>query len=142
VPTMHRYSTHVKNNSLYNTPPMFAVYVLDLVLQWLDGLGGVAKIAEINEAKARTLYDAIDNSGGFYRGHAEPGSRSKMNITFRLPSEDLEKKFVAESQKAGMVGLAGHRSVGGIRASIYNAIGLDSCQSLASFMKDFCRLHG
>jgi phosphoserine aminotransferase len=142
VPTMFQYSTHVKNNSLYNTPPMFGIYILDLVLQWLDGLGGVEAISEINQAKATTIYDAIDNSGGFYRGHAEPGSRSKMNITFRLPSEDLEKKFVAEAEKAGMIGLAGHRSVGGIRASIYNAIGLDACRTLASFMSEFSRLNG
>ena len=135
---MLRYSTHAKNNSLYNTPPMFGVYVLDLVLQWIDGLGGVAGIAGRNEAKAvSSLYDAIDGSGGYYKGHAEAGSRSKMNVTFRLPNEDLEKKFVAEAQNAGMVGLAGHRSVGGIRASIYNAIDPEACSALASFMGDF-----
>jgi phosphoserine aminotransferase len=142
VPTMFRYATHVKNNSLYNTPPMFSLYVLDLVLEWLDGLGGVAVIARTNEAKASSLYNAIDDSGGFYRGHAEPGSRSKMNVTFRLPSEELEKKFVAEAQNVGMVGLAGHRSVGGIRASIYNAISLDACRALASLMNEFRRRFG
>jgi phosphoserine aminotransferase len=142
VPTMLRYSTHAKNNSLYNTPPMFGVYVLDLVLQWLDGLGGVAGIAQTNEAKSAAIYDAIDGSGGYYKGHAEAGSRSRMNITFRLPTEDLEKQFVTEAQKAGMVGLAGHRSVGGIRASIYNAIGLEACQSLVAFMGDFARSNG
>ena len=142
VATMLRYSTHVKNNSLYNTPPMFGVYVLDLVLQWIDGLGGIAGIAGRNESKAIALYQAIDGSGGYYRGHAEPGSRSRMNVTFRLPSEDLEKKFVAEAKDAGMVGLAGHRSVGGIRASIYNAIDLEACQALASFMGEFARKNG
>lgn len=142
VPTMLRYSTHAKNNSLYNTPPMFGVYVLDLVLQWLDGLGGVEGVAKRNEAKASTLYGAIDASNGYFKGHAEAGSRSRMNVTFRLPSEDLEKQFVAEAQKAGMVGLAGHRSVGGIRASIYNAIDVEACQSLASFMGDFARKNG
>jgi phosphoserine aminotransferase len=142
VPTMLRYSTHVKNHSLYNTPPMFGVYVLDLVLQWIDGLGGVAGMAERNEAKAASLYQAIDGSGGYYKGHAAPDSRSRMNVTFRLPSEDLEKQFVAEAQKVGMVGLAGHRSVGGIRASIYNAIDLKACQSLASFMGDFAAKNG
>jgi phosphoserine aminotransferase len=142
VPTMLRYSTHAKNNSLYNTPPMFGVYVLDLVLQWIDGLGGVDGIAAQNEAKAASLYGAIDESGGYYKGHAEPGSRSRMNVTFRLPSEDLEKTFVAQAKDAGMVGLAGHRSVGGIRASIYNAIDLEACKSLASFMGDFARKNG
>ncbi len=142
VPTMLRYSTHAKNNSLYNTPPMFGVYVLDLVLQWIDGLGGVEGVAKINDAKAAALYNAIDNSGGYYKGHAEPASRSSMNVTFRLPSEELEKQFVAEGQKAGMVGLAGHRSVGGIRASIYNATGLEACQALASFMGDFAKKNG
>jgi phosphoserine aminotransferase len=142
VPTILRYSSQVKNNSLYNTPPMFAVYVLDLVLQWLDGLGGVEAIARTNEAKAAALYEAIDGSGGYYKGHAEPGSRSRMNVTFRLPGEDLEKRFVAEAKDAGMVGLAGHRSVGGIRASIYNAIDLETCRSLAAFMGDFARKNG
>jgi phosphoserine aminotransferase len=142
VPTMLRYATHVKNHSLYNTPPMFGIYILDLVLQWLDGLGGVEAMSKINEAKAAKLYDAIDSSGGFYRGHAEKSSRSKMNVTFRLPTEELEKKFVVEAQKVGMVGLAGHRSVGGIRASIYNAVGLEACSSLASFLKDFASVNG
>jgi phosphoserine aminotransferase len=142
VPTMLRYSTAAKNNSLYNTPPMFGVYVLDLVLQWLDGLGGLAGIAAINAKKAEILYDAVDRSGGYYKGHAETGSRSQMNVTFRLPGEALEKQFVAEAQAAGMVGLAGHRSVGGIRASIYNATGVEACQALASFMKDFSARNG
>jgi phosphoserine aminotransferase len=142
VPTMFRYATHAKNNSLYNTPPMFGVYVIDLVLQWIDGLGGVAAMGERNASKASTIYQAIDNSGGFYRGHAEEGSRSKMNVTFRLPGEELEKKFVAEALAAGMYGLAGHRSVGGIRASIYNAIEPDACAALAAFMGDFASKNG
>jgi phosphoserine aminotransferase len=142
VPTMLRYSTAAKNNSLYNTPPMFGVYVLDLVLQWLDGLGGLPGIAAINAKKAEILYAAIDKSGGYYKGHAETSSRSEMNVTFRLPSEALEKQFVAEAQAAGMVGLAGHRSVGGIRASIYNATGVEACQTLASFMGDFSAKNG
>ncbi len=137
IPTMLRYTTHVKNNSLYNTPPAFGVYVLNLVLQWIDKLGGLAGMAERNSAKARLLYEAIDRSGGFYRGHAEPGSRSLMNVTFRLPSEALETRFAAEAQSAGMVGLAGHRSVGGIRASIYNAVAREACQALAAFMGEF-----
>ena len=142
VPTMLRYATHVKNNSLYNTPPSFGVYVLGLVLRWVEGLGGLAAMADRNERKAGLLYDAIDGSGGYYRGHADAGSRSRMNVTFRLPSEALEKQFVAESQAAGMVGLGGHRSVGGIRASIYNAMSVEGCQALASFMVDFARRNG
>jgi phosphoserine aminotransferase len=142
VPTMLRYATHAKNNSLYNTPPMFGVYVLDLVLRWVDGLGGVKGVAARNEAKAASLYRAIDVSGGYFKGHAEPGSRSRMNVTFRLPTEDLEKQFLADAKEAGMVGLAGHRSVGGIRASIYNAIDPEACSTLASFMGDFAQKHG
>jgi phosphoserine aminotransferase len=142
VPTMLSYATHVKNNSLYNTPPSFAVYVLGLVLQWIDKTGGVTAMAERNANKARTVYDVIDQSGGFYRGHAEPESRSWMNVTFRLTSEALEKQFAAEAQAAGMVGLAGHRSVGGIRASLYNAVSPEACQALAAFMKDFRARNG
>jgi phosphoserine aminotransferase len=142
VPTMLRYATHVKNNSLYNTPPSFGVYMLNLVLQWIDNLGGLPAMSERNARKAKTLYDAIDHSGGFYRGHAMPESRSLMNVTFRLPSEALETKFVTDSQAAGMVGLAGHRSVGGIRASIYNAVAPEACQALASFMADFAKKNG
>ena len=139
VPTMLRYSTHVKNNSLYNTPPSFGVYVLGLVLEWIEGLGGLKAMAERNEAKAGLLYTAIDASGGFYRGHAAKESRSRMNVTFRLPDEALEKAFLAEATAAGMVGLAGHRSVGGLRASIYNAVGLDACEALSSLMHDFAQ---
>jgi phosphoserine aminotransferase len=142
TPTMLRYATHVKTNSLYNTPPSFAVYVLNLVLQWVEKSGGLPAMAERNARKARTLYEVIDRSGGFYRGHAQPGSRSQMNVTFRLPGEALEKQFMAEAQAAGMVGLAGHRSVGGIRASIYNAVPPEACAALASFMGDFARRAG
>jgi phosphoserine aminotransferase len=142
VPTMLRYATHVKNNSLYNTPPSFGVYVLGLVLQWIEKAGGLAVMGERNGAKAKTVYDAIDHSSGFYRGHAEPQSRSQMNVTFRLPSEAQEKQFITESQAAGMVGLAGHRSVGGVRASLYNAVGPEMCQALASFMGDFAKKNG
>jgi phosphoserine aminotransferase len=142
VPTMLRYSTHVKNQSLYNTPPTFGVYMLNLVLQWIEGLGGLSAMADRNSRKAALVYGTIDQSGGFYRGHAEPESRSLMNITFRLPSEALEKQFVADAQAQGMVGLAGHRSVGGIRASLYNAVELQACQVLASFMADFAKRKG
>jgi len=142
VPTMLRFSTHVKNNSLYNTPPTFAVYVLNLVLLWIEKGGGLIAMGERNEQKAQALYGVIDRSGGFYKGHAALESRSRMNVTFRLPSESLEKQFVTEAQAAGMVGLAGHRSVGGIRASIYNAVSPEACRVLASFMSDFARRNG
>jgi len=142
VPTMLRYATHVKNNSLYNTPPTFGVYVLGLVLRWIEGLGGLTAMAERNARKAQLVYEVIDGSGGFYRGHAEPASRSLMNVTFRLATEVLETQFVAQAQAAGMIGLAGHRSVGGIRASLYNAVGPEACRALASFMNDFAARHG
>jgi phosphoserine aminotransferase len=118
------------------------VYLLDLVLEWIEGLGGLSAIAERNGRKAAMVYAAIDRSGGFYRGHAEPGSRSQMNVTFRLPDEALEKRFVSEAQAEGMVGLAGHRSVGGIRASLYNALEEQSCLALAQFMDAFAARQG
>ena len=142
IPTMLRYATHVKHHSLYNTPPTFSVYLLDLFLNWIDAEGGMSEISERNDRKAAILYDAIDRSGGFYQGHAEVGSRSKMNATFNLPTPDLEKRFIAEAKAEGMVGLAGHRSVGGARASLYNAIGVDACQVLADFMAHFASRNG
>ena len=141
-PTMLRYTTHAKNSSLYNTPPVFAVYMLNLTLGWIEQSGGLPAMAERNHSKAATLYDALDRSGGFYQGHALPDSRSLMNVTFRLPSPELEKQFVAEASSAGMVGLAGHRSVGGIRASIYNAMDQAGCEALAQFMGEFLRRNG
>lgn len=142
VPTMLKYATHVKNNSLYNTPPTFGVYILSLVVAWVESHGGLTPMAARNEAKAKSIYDAIDSSGGFYKGHADLGSRSTMNVTFRLASEPLEKAFLAEAQAAGMVGLPGHRSVGGVRASIYNAMSPEGCATLATFMNDFARKNG
>jgi phosphoserine aminotransferase len=142
APTMLRYATHAKNSSLYNTPPAFAVYLLNLTLGWIEESGGLPAMAKRNWAKAAMLYAAIDGSGEFYRGQAETQSRSLMNVTFRLPSEDLEKQFVAEATAAGLVGLAGHRSVGGIRASIYNAMSQEGCAALAHFMGEFLRRNG
>lgn len=142
LPVMLRYATHVKNRSLYNTPPVFAVYMVNLVLAWIEDQGGLAAMEERNRRKAATLYRVIDESSGFYRGHAAPDHRSLMNVTFRLPDETLEKRFVAEATAQGMVGLAGHRSVGGIRASIYNAMGQEGCDALAAFMTDFMRRNG
>lgn len=139
VPVILRYSTHLKNSSLYNTPPAFAVYVLGLVLEWIEESGGLPAMQAANQAKAALLYDAIDGSGGFYQGHAEKEARSIMNVTFRLPGAEREEAFLKEAAKEGMIGLAGHRSVGGCRASIYNAVPLASVQALASLMRDFAR---
>ncbi|WP_340373022.1 3-phosphoserine/phosphohydroxythreonine transaminase [Peribacillus sp. FSL E2-0218] len=141
IPSMLNYSIHAKNNSLYNTPPTLAIYLLSLVLDWAKEQGGVEKIAENNEAKAKVIYDAIDGSDGFYKGHAKPDSRSFMNITFTLPSEEAEAQFLKELKLAGFVGLNGHRSIGGCRASIYNAVPLSHCQELAAFMKKFQQAH-
>jgi phosphoserine aminotransferase len=142
IPTVLRYATHAKNQSLYNTPPTFGIYMLGLVLGWIEGLGGLTALAQRNQQKADLVYAAIDRSGGFYRGHALPEARSQMNVTFRLPTEELEKQFIREATSAAMIGLAGHRSVGGIRASLYNALELDACQVLVRFMDDFLRENG
>ncbi len=142
APTILRYATHVSNDSLYNTPPAFAVYLLNLVLGWIEDQGGLTAMGQHNDAKAQLIYAAIDQSNGFYQGHAEQDSRSLMNITFRLPDEALEKQFVSEASAAGMLGLKGHRSVGGIRASVYNAMPLEGCRTLADFMADFARRNG
>ncbi|MFC4599590.1 3-phosphoserine/phosphohydroxythreonine transaminase [Cohnella hongkongensis] len=142
VPTMLRYSTHAKADSLYNTPPTFAIYMAGEVLKWVKANGGATGMEARNREKAALLYDRIDSSEGFYRGFAEAGSRSLMNVTFRLASEELEKQFVKESEAQGFIGLKGHRSVGGLRASIYNAVPLESVQALASFMRDFQNRNG
>ena len=141
LPTMLSYKVQAENDSLFNTPPVFAIYVLRLVLKWLRGKGGLAAMAKQNERKANLLYAEIDRTG-FYRGHARPDSRSWMNVTFRLPSEDLEKQFVKESTAAGLDGLKGHRSVGGLRASIYNAFPEEGVQALVQFMREFERKCG
>lgn len=137
IPTLLKYSTHAKNNSLYNTPPTFGIYMLGEVLNWAKGTGGITEIARRNEEKAKLIYDVIDASNGFYAGHAEPSSRSLMNITFRLKDEDLEKKFLAEAKKEGFVGVNGHRSVGGCRASAYNAVPYETCKAFSEFMLQF-----
>lgn len=138
LPGYLNYRSHADEDSLYNTPPTFGVYVVGLVCRWLrDDIGGLAKMQAINEEKAAILYGAIDDAGGFYRGHAQPACRSLMNVTFRLPSEELEKKFLAEAEQRGLTELKGHRSVGGIRASIYNAMPLEGVAQLGDFMRDF-----
>jgi phosphoserine aminotransferase len=141
LPTMLNYAVHAENGSLYNTPPAFAVYALGLVMKWLRGQGGLSAIAKANERKAATLYAEIDRTG-FYRGTAQMDSRSLMNITFRLASEDLEKQFIKESTAAGLDGLKGHRAVGGMRASIYNAFPQEGVDALVSFMREFERTRG
>ncbi|HSW38853.1 MAG TPA: 3-phosphoserine/phosphohydroxythreonine transaminase, partial [Acidobacteriota bacterium] len=136
TPVFFRYSTHIAEGSLYNTPNTWAIYLLKLTCDWLEGLGGVKAVEKINEKKAAVLYDVID-AGDFWRSPVEKESRSTMNIVWRLADEALEEKFIAEARKAGMVGLKGHRSVGGIRASIYNAVPLSSVEALAAFMNEF-----
>ncbi len=142
IPTMLKYSTHAKNNSLYNTPPTFGIYMLGEVLSWAKGIGGIEAIAKRNEEKAKLIYDAIDESNGFYIGHAEKDSRSLMNITFRVKNEELEKKFLAEAKQAGFVGVNGHRSVGGCRASVYNAVPYEACKAFSEFMLQFQKVNG
>ena len=136
LPAMLSYAVHAENRSLYNTPPVFAIYLMGLVVKWILGQGGLEAVANTNQRKAATLYAEIDRSG-FYRGTAQKDSRSLMNVTFRLPSEDLEKAFVKEAEAAGFDGLKGHRSVGGIRASIYNAFPEEGVDALTSFMQEF-----
>ena len=140
-PTMLQYGVHVENRSMYNTPPVFAIYVMRLVLAWLMKSGGLHAVEKVNVRKADKLYAEIDRSG-FYRGHATPDSRSRMNVTFRLPTEELEKRFVKESTAAGLDGLKGHRSVGGLRASIYNAFPEAGVDALVQFMQEFERKNG
>jgi phosphoserine aminotransferase len=141
IPTMLQYPVHAENKSLYNTPPVFPIYVMRLVLAWLLESGGLEAIEKVNVRKADKLYAEIDRTG-FYRGHAAPDSRSRMNVTFRLPSEELEKKFAKESTVAGLDGLKGHRSVGGMRASIYNAFPEAGVDALVQFMQEFERKNG
>jgi phosphoserine aminotransferase len=136
LPVMLSYAVHAENGSMYNTPPVFAIYMLGLVTRWLIGEGGLDAAAERNARKAGKLYAEIDRTG-FYRGTAQKDSRSLMNVTFRLPSEDLEKQFIKDAEKGGLDGLKGHRSVGGIRASIYNAFPEKGVDALIGFMKDF-----
>jgi phosphoserine aminotransferase len=142
LPVMLDYRVQAAGGSMHNTPPCFAIYVVGLVLNWLKGIGGLAAIAQRNQEKAALIYEAIDASGGFYRGHAQVGSRSLMNVTFQLPSDELEKGFVKAAETEGMVGLKGHRSVGGLRASLYNALPVESARVLAQFMREYQRRNG
>ncbi|MEN6483419.1 MAG: 3-phosphoserine/phosphohydroxythreonine transaminase, partial [Syntrophobacteraceae bacterium] len=142
LPTMLKYTTFVESGSLYNTAPVFGIYVIQLMMKWLeDTIGGIEKMEAINCRKAELLYGFLD-SQDFYRGTAEPDSRSFMNVTFLLPTAEHEQRFIKESQAAGLGGLKGHRSVGGCRASIYNAIPLEGVQALVDFMKDYVKRNG
>ena len=143
VPTLLQYRTYMKDHSLYNTPPTFAIYVLGLVMEWIAAEGGITAIEKRNEAKAKLLYDTID-AGEFYSCPVEKSSRSRMNVVFRIAggNEAIEKQFAEEAVKAGLVGTPGHRSVGGMRVSLYNAVGLDAVQALTSFMREFQRTRG
>jgi phosphoserine aminotransferase len=136
LPTMLQYRTHAAESSMYNTPPTFGIYVMGEVFKWIQAQGGLRAMAEQNEAKARLLYDYLDGSD-FFRGTAQSDSRSYMNVCFRAPSEELEAKFVSEATKRGLDGLKGHRSVGGMRASIYNACSRAAVEALVAFMKEF-----
>jgi phosphoserine aminotransferase len=142
LPSMLDYLIHAKNGSMYNTPPCFTIYMVGLVMKWIENYGGLAMIEQNNKAKAKYIYDAIDASNGFYRGTVIPEYRSLMNITFRLPNEELEALFISEAKKNGMIGLKGHRDVGGCRASCYNALPLNAAYDLAEFMKNFQKQNG
>lgn len=143
LPSMLDYRSYVEHGSLYNTPPVFAIYVLMLVTRWLrDEVGGLEAQLARNREKAGLVYDTIDTSDGFYRGHAQAASRSLMNVTWRLPSQELDRRFVAEAAAAGMIELKGHRSVGGVRASLYNAMSVDGARTLADFMRAFAAFAG
>lgn len=142
LPVMLDYKALAASGSLHNTPPCYAIYMTGLVLKWAKKIGGLAAIEKRNRAKADLVYRTIDESGGFYRGHAQPEARSMMNIPFRLPSEELEETFASESKQNDLIGLKGHRSVGGMRASLYNALDLKAAEELTRFMREFQKKHG
>lgn len=141
LPTMLKYQTFVDKDSTYNTPPVFAIYMVNKTLHWIKAQGGVDVIAARNAEKAKLIYDVIDQSEGFYIGHAEPAYRSNMNITFNLQTPEMEKDFIAQGKAAGFVGINGHRSVGGCRASAYNAVPVEACEALAEYMKQYQKNH-
>ena len=141
LPTMLKYQTFVDKDSTYNTPPVFAIYMVNKTLHWIKEQGGVDVIAARNAKKAKLIYDVIDQSEGFYIGHAEPAYRSNMNITFNLQTPEMEKDFIAQGKAAGFVGINGHRSVGGCRASAYNAVPVEACEALAEYMKQYQKNH-
>ena len=142
LPALLDYKTLAASGSLHNTPPCYAIYIAGLVFKWAKRMGGLDAIAKRNKAKSEMVYQTIDASGGFYRGHAMPAARSMMNIPFRLPAVELEDTFASESKKNDLIGLKGHRSVGGMRASLYNALDVDASEALTSFMREFQKKHG
>jgi len=144
LPTLLQYRTHIKEKSLYHTPPTFAVYIVGLVLEWIESQGGIPGIEKRNEGKAKLLYDTIESSGGFYSCPVEKSSRSKMNVVFRVAGggDSIEKKFAAEAAAARLVGTPGHRSVGGMRVSLYNAVSPEAVEALTTFMREFHRTRG
>ncbi len=143
LPSYLNYSTHAAAGSRFNTPPTFAIYVTGLVCKWLqEEMGGLEKLAKFNHHKAKLVYDVIDESNGFFRGHATSDDRSVMNVVFNTPSEEFDKQFLQLAEQAGMTTLKGHRSIGGIRASIYNAMPLEGVQTLVEFMQDFAQKNG
>jgi phosphoserine aminotransferase len=142
LPVMLDYKLLAESGSLHNTPPCYSIYMVGLVLKWLKDLGGLDGIYKINQEKAKLVYDAIDHSGGYYRGHAAADARSIMNVPFRMETEALEEQFVKEAKKAELIGLKGHRSVGGLRASIYNALPIESAKALVQFMAEFQKKNG
>ncbi len=141
LPNLLDYKALAAENSLLNTPPCWSIYILGLVLKWAKGIGGLEGVSKRNQTKAGLIYKTIDESGGFYKGHAK-SDRSVMNVTFRLPTEQLEESFAGEAKKRDMIGLKGHRSVGGMRASLYNALPVESAQELSKFMKEFQQKNG
>jgi len=144
LPTLLQYRTHIKEKSLYHTPPTFAIYIIGLMMEWIDALGGIGAVQKRNEAKAKLLYDTIDASGGFFKCPVEKDSRSLMNVVFRVAGGDeaVEKEFAKQAEAAGLVGTPGHRSVGGMRISLYNAVELGAVEALTGFMKEFQRKRG
>jgi phosphoserine aminotransferase len=142
LPAYLSYATHSEKNSLYNTPPVFSIYAMNRMLTWLKAQGGIEAAEKRNEEKAQLIYQAMESSGGFYVSPVERAYRSMMNVVFRLPSEELETLFVQEAEQAGMLGLKGHRSVGGVRASLYNAMPIEGAQALAEFMREFAEKNG
>ena len=141
LPNLLDYKALAEENSLLNTPPCWSVYIVGLVLKWAKGLGGLTAIEKNNRTKSDLVYKSIDESGGFYRGHAK-SDRSRMNVTFRLPNEQLEEQFASEAKKRDLIGLKGHRSVGGMRASLYNAVPVEAAEALVKFMKEFQQKNG
>jgi phosphoserine aminotransferase len=137
VPAYMRYDLHAENNSMYNTPPMFQIYMLKLVMEWVKDVGGLAQMEKNAELRSNLIYNVIDQYGDYYSCPVNKADRSRMNLCFRLPTEDLEKKFIAEALERDMSGLKGHRSVGGCRASLYNAMPIEGAQTLANFMVEF-----